>query len=43
MDDIREILIDSGIVLNRNIKLNDYFINLDITNRAKASVKLEVN
>jgi len=43
MDDIREILVNSGIKLERKIKLNDYFINLDISNSAKASVKLNVN
>ena len=43
MDKIREILLDCDIDLKRNIKLDNYFINLDIKNKAKASVKLEIN
>lgn len=43
MDNIREILQNSWFELKRNIKMDDYFISLDISNKAKASVKLNVN
>ena len=43
MDDVREILKACWVDLTRNIKIEDYFINLDISNKAKASVKLVIN
>jgi 2-isopropylmalate synthase len=43
MDDIREILINSWIKLDRNITVWDYNIVLDKNNKAKASVKMNIN
>jgi hypothetical protein len=43
MDDIRDILISSWIKLDRNIILWDYNIVLDMNNKAKASVKMNIN
>ena len=42
MDDIRMILLDSWIDTKRNISVNNYFINLDIDNDAKASIEIEI-
>ncbi|MDP2091330.1 MAG: 2-isopropylmalate synthase [Candidatus Gracilibacteria bacterium] len=42
IDDIRNIIISSGVELNRNITVDNYFINLD-NNNSSASIELKVN
>jgi len=43
MDDIRYILINSWINLNRTIEMSNYFINLDLKDDSKAWVELKIN